>query len=132
MVNSAMLTFGLQSLDTLIYFEYNKTEKNLTFVIGSDRSEPFEFEIRDGDKVGLLYLSETNAFGITLNGVIQFFIYVGKSTLIEPYFPFVTGSIKSEVNYGEEPFKWAFANHPTSKQHRSNYLYKLIGKISKF
>ncbi|RCH80149.1 hypothetical protein CU098_004648, partial [Rhizopus stolonifer] len=131
-LHDSVIKFGLQSLtpNAFIYFEYHKLEKHLTFVIGSDRSEAFEFEMKDGDRVGLLYLNETNAFGITLNGNVQFFIYVGKNTLIEPYLPFVSGLVKSEINYGEEPFAWVFANHPTSKQHRSNYLYKLIGKIS--
>lgn len=126
--------FGLQRLlsDTFIYFEYQTIEKSLTFVIGSDRSESFEFHVQDGDKIGVLYMSETNAFGITQNGTVKIIVYVGRSTQVEPYLPFVTGSVKMEMNRGENPFRWDCANHASSKQHMSNYLYRLMGKISKF
>ncbi|CEI88769.1 hypothetical protein RMCBS344292_03147 [Rhizopus microsporus] len=128
------IMFGLQRLlsDTFIYFEYQTIEKSLTFVIGSDRSESFEFYVQDGDKIGVLYMSETNAFGITQNGTVKVIVYVGRSTQVEPYLPFVTGSVKMEMNRGENPFRWDCANHASSKQHMSNYLYRLMGKISKF
>ncbi|KAI9262012.1 hypothetical protein BY458DRAFT_534609 [Sporodiniella umbellata] len=133
-LNESVFKFGLQCLgpQAFICFEYHTVQKYLTFVIGSDRSEAFEFEIADGDRIGLLYVNETNAFGVTLNGQVQFFIYVGKNVSFEPYIPFVSGLMRNNVNYGEEPFAWVFANHPSSKQHRLSYLYSLVGKISEF
>jgi hypothetical protein len=44
-----------------------------------------------------------------------------------PYLPFVTGCMKSEINYGEEPFVWQYVDKSLStKRHMSNYLSEFI------
>ncbi len=54
-------------------------------------------------------------------------VYLEKDLLTLPYLPFVTGHIQSKINYGEEPYAWKSADSMASKQHTSNYLYRLLG-----
>jgi hypothetical protein len=70
---SSIITFGLQSLapGDSFYFTYDRQQKMCALVIGSNRSESFEFKITDGDKVGVIYISETNAVGLTHNGIAK-------------------------------------------------------------
>jgi hypothetical protein len=42
-----------------------------TLIVGSDRSEPFSLEISCGDKLGIFYVNETNAVGLTHNGTAK-------------------------------------------------------------
>jgi hypothetical protein len=55
------------------------------------------------------------------------FVYLDKDAQTMPYLPFVTGCMKSEINYGEEPLAWKSADSVSSKQHISSYLYRLLG-----
>jgi hypothetical protein len=54
-------------------------------------------------------------------------ILIGKDVKTKPYIPFVLGSMKSEINYGEKHYLWKNADSLASKQHFSNYLYRLLG-----
>jgi hypothetical protein len=54
-------------------------------------------------------------------------VYLERNLVTLPYLPFITGNIQSEINYGEEPYAWKSAVTVSSKQHISNYLYKLLG-----
>lgn len=54
-------------------------------------------------------------------------IYLEKDTTTLPYLPFVTGTLQSNINYGEEAYAWKSADSVPSRQHIANYLYRLLG-----
>ncbi|KAI8079435.1 SPRY domain-containing protein [Thamnidium elegans] len=125
----SVITFGLKSLSPggSLHFAYDRYKKTCSLFIGSNRSEPISLEICDGDKLGILYIDETNTIGLTYNGVVKGLIYLDKNIKTIPYLPFVTGYMRNEINYGEEPLAWKSADSVSSKQHISNYLDKILG-----
>ncbi|KAI8091717.1 hypothetical protein BDF21DRAFT_410072 [Thamnidium elegans] len=125
----SVITFGLKSLSPggSLHFAYDRYKKTCSLFIGSNRSEPISLEICEGDKLGILYIDETNTIGLTYNGVVKGLIYLDKNIKTIPYLPFVTGYMRNEINYGEEPLAWKSADSVSSKQHISNYLDKILG-----
>lgn len=69
----SIITFGLRSLPPgeTLYFSYNRQQKACVLVVGSVSSESFSLEISDGDKIGVIFISDTNAVGLTYNGVVK-------------------------------------------------------------
>lgn len=143
------ITFGLRSLfpEGSICFSYDRQQRSCILVIDIIRSESFPLELQDGDKIGVAYIKETNAVGVTHQGAVKgkrdiefqtlslyqlsvsflALIYLGQDIKTMPYLPFVSGYIKSEINYGEEPFAWKLANSVSAKQHISGNLYRILG-----
>lgn len=68
-----MISFGLQGSNSglCIYFEYNRIEHKCYLVYKNARSESIDLVIKDGDTIGVIYIDETNEYGITLNGNLQ-------------------------------------------------------------
>ncbi|KAI9480390.1 MAG: hypothetical protein EXX96DRAFT_562409 [Benjaminiella poitrasii] len=122
--------FGLQSLapSVSVYFQYSKDKMIgcLEMTSGKYQSEAFNISLQDGDILGIIYIEKTNEFGLTLNGIIKVFIALKEK--IEPgvYIPFVSGSLKYEINYGDEPLEWQLANKGSFKQSVVRYLSNLL------
>ncbi|KAI8993196.1 SPRY domain-containing protein [Pilobolus umbonatus] len=107
--SESLIILGLQSLipQTSLYFEFDRANKVCRFVLGSERSESFSLDIKDGSTVELVQLH--------------------KHTKTKPYLPFVNGCMRSRINFGEVPYIWKLADSLPSKLHMSNYLNRLIG-----
>lgn len=73
------MKFGFKSLPQgkSFYFALNNLHKSCVLFVGSEVSEPFPLEISSGDKVGVFYVNETNAVGLTLNGTAKGKIHCG-------------------------------------------------------
>lgn len=125
----SLVKFGFKSLPQgkSFYFALNNLHKSCVLFVGSEVSEPFPLEISIGDKAGVFYVNETNAVGLTLNGTAKALIYLEKDTTTLPYLPFVSGPVQSNINYGDEAYAWKSAESVPSRQHISNYLYRLLG-----
>jgi len=89
------------------------------------RSKSFELCIQDADIIGIVYIDESNEVGLTINGDIKVFVYLDDKS--KPYLPFVTGCMKSDINYGEHSFIWKYAETSACRRRISRYFDKLLG-----
>lgn len=75
----SIISFGFQGLNPRhqIYFQYNRPTHKCYLVFEGKLSEIFDLTIKDGDTIGVIFIYETNEFGITLNGDLK-----GKEVLL--------------------------------------------------
>jgi hypothetical protein len=73
LIRLSLITFGFQSLapGNSFHFSYDRQQKTCTLIIDSKLSETFPIDINNEDKLGVLYISETNAIGMTWNGTVK-------------------------------------------------------------
>ncbi|KAL7326104.1 hypothetical protein PS15p_208492 [Mucor circinelloides] len=124
----SIITFGLQSLypESSFHFEYNRLNTSCSLIFGKHlRSKSFELCIQDADTIGIVYIDESNEVGLTINGDIKIFVYLDDKS--KPYLPFVTGCMKSDINYGEHSFIWKYAETSACRRRISRYFDKLLG-----
>ena len=65
------IIFGYKSMSPGKSFYFTYTQSTCTLMVESDTSESLPLEINKGDIMGVIYVSETNTIGLTLNGSVK-------------------------------------------------------------